>query len=106
MRTKRFACLSLALLTLYHPLLASAQPTQQLPWDWHAPWHMWSGGWGLWWICPMIMLFMIIVCAAMFFRGYDQAVARTVIGDRGSGWTDRLGRAVHGAIRPLRRCKS
>lgn len=28
---------------------------------------MWSDGWGFWWVFPMLfMLFMIIMCAAMF----------------------------------------
>ena len=29
---------------------------------------MWHGGWGFWWIFPLLfVLFMIIMCAAMFF---------------------------------------
>jgi uncharacterized membrane protein len=31
---------------------------------------MWSGGWGFWWVFPMIMMFMIIACVAMLLLGH------------------------------------
>lgn len=66
MKTKRSAFLTFVLFALSHPLIASAQQTQQPPWDWPGPWHMWHGGWGFWWIFPLLMLFMIIICIAIF----------------------------------------
>jgi uncharacterized membrane protein len=65
-----------ALFGLFQPLLAFAQQTQQPtgpqqpPWDWPGPWHMWSGGWGFWWIFPLFTFFMIIICVAIFFLGH------------------------------------
>jgi putative membrane protein len=45
------------------PALAGAQQEQY----WPGPWHMWSGGWGFWWIFPLLMcLFMIAVFAGVF----------------------------------------
>jgi putative membrane protein len=70
MKTKRSAFLTVTLFALFHPLLALAQQTQQPPWDWHGPGHMWGGGWGFWWIFPLFMLFMIIICVAIFFLGH------------------------------------
>jgi putative membrane protein len=72
MKTKLSAFLILFFFALLHPLLAFAQPTgsQQPAWDWPGPWHMWGGGWGLWWIFPLLMFFMFIVCIAIFFLGH------------------------------------
>jgi putative membrane protein len=75
MKTNLSAFLTLAYFALFHPLLALAQQNQpgpqQPPWDWPGHWHMWSGGfWGFWWIFPLIMLSMIVVCVAMFFVGH------------------------------------
>ncbi len=56
-------------------MLASAQQTQQPigppqpQWGWPGPWHMRGGGWGFWWIGPLIMLLIILVCAASFLLG-------------------------------------
>jgi putative membrane protein len=67
--------LTLAFFALFHPLLAlaqqSQQPTdpQQPPWNWPGPWHMWGGGWAFWWVFPLMMLFMIVVCIAVFMIG-------------------------------------
>jgi putative membrane protein len=68
MKTKLSSLSTLACLSVY-PALAFAQQSTG-PWDWPGPWHMWSGGWGFWWIFPMIMLFMIVACIAMFFFGH------------------------------------
>ena len=72
MKTKLSMFSTLAFFAVFHPLLVLAQQTQQPtgPWDWPGPWHMWGGGWGFWWIFPMIMLFMIVACIAMFFFGH------------------------------------
>jgi putative membrane protein len=46
--------------------LASAQQASDPP-SWYWP-HMWSGGWGFWWIFPLLMfLFMIVLCFGAFF---------------------------------------
>jgi uncharacterized membrane protein len=70
METKRSAFLTVAFFVLLHPSLAFSQQTQQPSWDWHGPWHMWSGGWGFWWFFPLFMLFMIVICVAIFFLGH------------------------------------
>ncbi len=74
MLTKLSALLTSVFLLLSHPLLALAQQTQQPTgpqqplWNCPGPWHMWGGGgWGFWWIFPMIMLFLIVL--AIFFVG-------------------------------------
>jgi putative membrane protein len=73
MKTNLSAFSTLAFFALFHPLLALAQSQpgpQQPPRDWPGPWHMWSGGWGFWWIFPMIMVFMIIACVVMLLLGH------------------------------------
>jgi len=75
MRTKLTVFATVALINLIHSSMAlaqqSAQPSvpQQPPWGWPGPWHMWYGGWGFWWICPLIMFFIIIAGAAIFLFG-------------------------------------
>ena len=94
METKRSAFLTVVFFALFHPLLALAQqPTgpQQPPWDWPGPWHMW--GWGFWWIFPLFMLFMMIICAAIFFLGHRSGSGPHHGGpsgmmDRGRSWGD------------------
>ena len=73
MKTKLSALLTLA---IFHPLLAFAQQSEQSPgpWNWPGPWHMWSGGWGFWWVFPLIMVFVIIACIAMLLLGYRAGV--------------------------------
>jgi putative membrane protein len=37
------------------------------PGYWPGPWHMWSGGWGFWWIFPLLMcVVMIAACVGIF----------------------------------------
>lgn len=74
MKPRLSASLIMTSLAIFHPWPTLAQQAQQPatppqpPWYWHGPWHMWSDGWGLWWIFPLLfMLFMIIMCAVMFF---------------------------------------
>jgi putative membrane protein len=75
MKTRLWAFLTLAFFALFHPLLAWAQQTPQpagppqYPWGWPGHWHMWGDGWGFSWLCPLIMLFIIIVCVAIFRLG-------------------------------------
>lgn len=76
MKTRFSAFLTASLFALFHPLLAVAQQAQQStipqqpPWGWPGPWHMWGGGMGLWWVFPLFMLMMVIVCVAIFFLGH------------------------------------
>ena len=96
METKHSAFLTVGIFPLFFPLLAFAQqPTgsQQPPWDWPGPWHMWSGGWGFWWIFPLFMLVMFIVCVAIFFLGHRSGSGQHHWGpwqrmDRGHPWGD------------------
>jgi putative membrane protein len=72
------AFLTLVALALLAPFPAVAQQAQPAPppaqWYWGpGPWHMW-GGWGdgygspFWWIFPVVMmLFMFVACAAIFY---------------------------------------
>jgi len=60
---------------LFATTLADAQQASDPPsWYWH---HMWGGGWGFWWIFPLLMfLFMIAMCVGVFllmFRGGGHA---------------------------------
>jgi putative membrane protein len=56
------------LFTLLQPWSAMAQ--SQPGWDWPGPWHMWAGGWGFWWIFPLLMFgLMVFLCALFMFRG-------------------------------------
>jgi putative membrane protein len=77
---KKFSALSIfVFMLLIAPLQAIAQqpsqpstPPQEYygPGPWH---HMWGGGYGFhgWWMFPMMILCVIIVCAVLFliFRG-------------------------------------
>ena len=80
MKTKRLALLTVSFFALFHPLLLVAQQTQQAigppPWEWPGHGHMWSGGWGYWWMPPLFMLFMIAVCIAIFFLGHRSGAGR------------------------------
>jgi putative membrane protein len=62
-----------ALLALAQPLVALAQPAQgpmgsQQGWDCPAHWHMWGGGFGLWWVLPTIVVMLLVL--AVFFAGW------------------------------------
>ena len=53
------------------PVAALAQATQAPPdWAYRGPWHMmgWGGG-GFWWIFPLFMCLMIVVCVVLMMRG-------------------------------------
>jgi putative membrane protein len=59
------------LFLLLHPFAAVAQSAQsQSEWVYPGPWHMMSGaGWGFWWIFPLFMLFMVVMCFLFMMRG-------------------------------------
>lgn len=75
MSTKLSAFLTVGVFVLFHAVLASAQQTQppmgppQPPWGWPGPWHMRGVCWGFGWIGPLIMLLIILVCAASVLLG-------------------------------------
>jgi putative membrane protein len=60
-----------ALFVLLYPFAAISQTTQSAPeWNSPGPWHMiWGGGWGFWWIFPLCMMFMIVMCVLFMMRG-------------------------------------
>jgi putative membrane protein len=95
MKTKLSAFSILAVFALLHPLQSMAQ--QAPAWDWPGPWHMWSGG--FWWIFPLMMLFMLIVCAAMFLVGHRSGGGPHHWGPWGPGrfWSD----PTHSALQIL-----
>jgi len=59
-----------ALLLAMQSTTVLAQATQSSPYaDWPGHWHMWGGGWGFWWIFPLLMmLFMIALCVFLMTR--------------------------------------
>ena len=69
------AYLFLCVIVAMPSLQAVAQQTQQQPapqprqWYGPGPWQMWNDGfgWQFWWICPLMMLFMFVVIAGIFF---------------------------------------
>lgn len=112
METKRAAFLTVACFTLSHPLLTFAQQVQQPaspqypPWEWSGPGHMWGGGWGFWWIFPLMMMFMIIVGIAIFFVAYRSGGAHRHWGpwhmmDRASGPGRPWGDPTYSALQIL-----
>ena len=73
MYQRRSAVLTMCFIVMMQPVLALAQtqpPTapQSSPWYGPGPAWMWGDGygWQYWWICPLMMLFMIVVFAAIF----------------------------------------
>ena len=100
METKSTAFRTVAFFALFDPLLAFAQ---QPSWDCSGPWHMWSGGWGFWWIFP---LFMMIICIAIFFLGHSAGrghhhLAPWHMMDRPSGWGRSWSDPTHSALQIL-----
>ena len=81
MLQKLLTSLMLCFVVIMHPLQASAQQAQPSPvpqppqgYYWPAPWHMWGDGygWHFWWMFPLMMLFMVVMFAVIFFlaRGF------------------------------------
>jgi hypothetical protein len=63
-------------IVMMQPVQALCQTQTQPPtapqspqWYGPGPWWMWGDGygWQYWWICPLMMLFMIVVFATIFF---------------------------------------
>ena len=76
MLQKLLTSLMLCFVVIMHPLQAFAQQTQSPPvpqppqgYYWPAPWHMWGDGygWHFWWMFPLMMLFMMLVCGAFIY---------------------------------------
>jgi uncharacterized membrane protein len=85
------ACIVLAgALPAFAQQLQQPAGPEQAPWNWPGPWHMWGAGWGFWWVFPLIMLIMIIACAAMFLLGH-----------RSGGGSFHRGPSWHANDRPL-----
>ena len=75
MSSKGSSAFAVALLAIYQPLALAQQSQQpigpqQPGWGCPGPSHMWGGGGGFWWVGPMFMLFLFIVCLAVFFLGH------------------------------------
>jgi uncharacterized membrane protein len=85
--------LSLQALSQTQPPTAPQSPQ----WYGHGPWWMWGDGVGrhYWWICPLIMLFMIVVFAAIFFT------VRRSSGDGLHPWSPPWRSASHSALQIL-----
>jgi uncharacterized membrane protein len=65
----------LAFSALIEPLEAIAQQTTAQPphaYYGYGPWHMWNDGfgWHFWWMPPLMVLFFLLVCGAMFLFGH------------------------------------
>jgi putative membrane protein len=86
MLKKLAAIPGLAFIIMVEPLQAIAQPAapQQPPQGYYGPmpWHMWNGGYGEhgFWMLPLMMLFLLLVCAAFF------AIARRSCGHGMHSW--------------------
>jgi len=96
------ALLTLCFIVATRPLDALAQtqaPSTLQPPQWWGPgpWWMWGDGygWQYWWICPLMMLFMIVVCAVVFF------VIRRSWGDGSHRWEARWHGSSHSALEIL-----
>jgi putative membrane protein len=86
---KKLAALPvLAFIVLLEPLQAIAQQAAPQPppppqgYYGPGPWHMWNGGYGGhgFWMFPLMMLFLVLVCAAFF------AIARRSCGHGMHSW--------------------
>ena len=98
------ALLTLCLIGVMHPLMAVAEQSQQQPgpqpppgYYWPGPWHMWNEGygWQFWWICPLMMLFMLAVFGGIFF------FARRQSGDSSHHWVPPWRGPSHAALQIL-----
>jgi putative membrane protein len=97
------AFLMLCFIVVISPVQAVAQQTQPQPapqppqWYGPGPWHMWNDGygWQFWWICPLMMLFMLVVFGGIFF------FARRPSGDSPHHWEPPWRGANHSALQIL-----
>lgn len=95
MRNRIAACLGLGSALLLAPLAALAQQTQPAapPPDAYyyrpGPWNMmWGDGyaWHGWWMFPMMLLFFVLACGAVFYLGH--ALSRRAGARSGADWDD------------------
>jgi putative membrane protein len=85
------------------PVQAVAQQTPQQPappppeWYGPGPWHLWNEGhsWQFWWICPLMMLFMLVVFGGIFF------FARRSLGEGPHHWGPPWRTTSHSALEIL-----
>lgn len=96
------AFLTLCFIVAIAPVQTAAQQAQQEPapppqWYGPGPWHMWADGygWQFWWICPLMMLFMLIVFGGIFF------FARRSAGDSPFHWGPPWRAPSHAALQIL-----
>ena len=80
----------LCFIVVMQPLLALSQtqpPTAPQPPQWPGPWWMWGDGygWQYWWICPLMMLFMIVVFAPSSSPFGGQGATVRIVGNRRGG---------------------
>jgi putative membrane protein len=66
---RTFAFITVCFMAITPVAKAAAQQAQPTPPQWYGPgpWHMWSDGygWQFWWICPLMMLIVLGVVAAI-----------------------------------------
>ncbi len=94
-----FSCIIVSM----SPLQAVAQQTQQQstsqPSQWYGPgpWQMWNDGyaWQFWWVCLLMMLFMLVVVGCIFF------FARSHLGNGPHHWGPPWHGASHSALQIL-----
>jgi len=71
MRKKLSAFSAMILVAISTGAVAQTQQPTNPEYYWPGPWHMqmWGGGygWPMWWMFPMMLLFFLAVCAAVFF---------------------------------------
>ena len=92
METKHFACLIITLVTMLNPTLGLQQAAPSSPnGTWPGHWHMW----GFWWIFPLFMFLIMIVCFFTFFGDIDDSI----IGDRGSRRIEAVRRTIERTLR-------
>lgn len=56
---------------VFFAVAALAQPgdySRGWGWEGPGPWHMWAGGWGFWWVFPLLMMVFMVVCVLVAMR--------------------------------------
>lgn len=72
MKTTVIGSLTPMLLSLL--ALTSAMAQQTPPWPGH--WHIWGGGWPMWWVFPSLMLLFFAICLAFLFFSHRSSAGR------------------------------
>ena len=93
MRHPIASCLGFASALSLAPLAALAQQSQPAPapepyYYRPGPWMMWGDGYGWhgWWMFPMMLLFFMLACGAVFYLGH--ALSRRGSGRSSADWDD------------------